>query len=291
MQDRRKGSDKHIPRKLSEEEAELFYRTANEKRFRDKTPSEIVAILLEEGTYWGSESTLYRILRRRKAHIGRTESRSPGRSKKPRELIAARPNQIWTWDITWLKTDVKGMFLYAYVVLDIFSRAIVGWAIHEEESPEHARDLFERIMNDFPVKPQFIHADNGGPMKGLTLVAFLTQMRVGLSYSRPRVSDDNPYIESWFKTVKYHVTYPKIFLGLSHARKWFADFIAWYNTSHRHSGILYVTPHQKHTGSDAVILAARQRTLNAAAVSFPNRFVNGPRKFTPIQEVVLNKSA
>lgn len=246
---------------------------------------------MEEGSYYGSESTLYRILRDKKANIRRTESRSPGKSKRPQELIATGPNQVWTWDITWLKTDVKGLFLYAYVVIDIYSRKIVGWTIHETESPDHARDLFERIIKDLGVKPKFVHADNGGPMKGLTLVAFLTQMRVGLSYSRPRVSDDNAYIEAWFKTLKYHVTYPKFFLDLSHARKWFADFIDWYNTGHRHSGILYVTPHQKHTGKDVELLSERQRTIDMAANRFPERFVRGPRKFVPVGQVVLNKSA
>lgn len=291
LQDKRKGSSRHIPRKLSEEEREIFYQTANQRRFRDLTPPEIVAILLEEGIYHGSESTLYRILRQKKASIRRSESRIPGKAKRPQELVATGPNQIWTWDITWLKTEVKGLFLYAYVVLDIYSRKVVGWAVHESESPDHARDLFERTIQDLRAKPKFLHADNGGPMKGLTLVAFLTQLRVGLSYSRPRVSDDNPYIESWFKTVKYHVSYPQFFRDLPHARKWFADFVAWYNTEHRHSGILYVTPHQRHMGKDMEILSERQKTLDEAARRLMNRFVRGPRRFTPIQQVVLNKSA
>lgn len=122
---------------------------------------------------------------------------------------------MWSWDITWLKTDVKGVFLFAYVILDIFSRKIVGWSIEESESPELARNLFRRIIRELGLMPLFVHADNWGPMKGLSLVAFLTQPEVGLTYSRPRVSDDNPFIESFFKSVKYRVGYPKVFFRYS----------------------------------------------------------------------------
>lgn len=250
-----------------------------------------MASLLEKGIYFGSERTLYRILKAKSALINRTESRKPGRQRKPPELKASGPNQVWTWDITWLKTDVKGIFVYGYVVIDIFSRMIVGWSVEQSESPELARNLYERIIRDRKVKPQFIHADNGGPMKGLSLVAFLTQLQVGLTYSRPRVSDDNPFIESFFRTVKYHVSYPKAFFGLNDARKWFATFIDWYNMKHRHSGIGYVTPNQKHTGADILLFSKRQITLNKAAQVHPERFVRGPRTVAPERIVILNKAA
>ncbi|MEI8096407.1 MAG: DDE-type integrase/transposase/recombinase, partial [Spirochaetales bacterium] len=169
LEDKRKGAVKTIPRKLSEAERAKFYSQSNSERFRDMTPEQIVAILCEEGTYHGSERTLYRILREKKALASRTESRKPGPSRKPPELTATGPNQVWSWDITWLRTDVKGIFHYAYVVIDVFSRAIVGWSVEDCESPEHAQKLFERIISRLGARPQFVHADNGGPMRGVSL--------------------------------------------------------------------------------------------------------------------------
>jgi transposase InsO family protein len=291
VNDGRLGAEKQVPRKLSIEEAELFYQEANKPEYREQTPGQIVASLLEKGIYFGSERTLYRILKAKSALVNRTESRKPGRHRKPPELRASGPNQVWTWDITWLKTDVKGIFVYGYAVIDIFSRMIVGWTVEQTESPELARNLYDRIIRDRKVKPQFVHADNGGPMKGLSLVAFLTQLQVGLTYSRPRVSDDNPFIESFFRTVKYHVSYPKAFLGLDDAREWFATFIDWYNMKHRHSGIGYVTPNQKHTGADILLFFKRQITLDKAAKEHPERFVSGPRTVAPERIVILNKTA
>ena len=283
---------KHLShRKLSNQEENDFYNTANNPRFRDLTPGQIVAILLEEGTYYGSERTLYRILAKRKALGRRTESKPPTKSNVPPELKATGPNQVWTWDITWLRTEVKGIFLFAYVILDVYSRKIVGWSIETEESPDLARKLFERISQEKGVLPEYVHSDNGTPMRGLSLVAFLVQMKVGLSYSRPRVSDDNPFIEAFFKTLKYTVGYPKFFNGIDHARTWFAEFLNWYNTQHRHSGIQYVTPEQRHTGQDKTIMIARQKTLEAAALAHPERFVKGARTICHIGEVYLNKAS
>ena len=291
LDDGRKGAVKKVPRKLSEAEREAFYKEANTARFRDMTPEQIVSILCEEGTYYGSDRTLYRIFADKKALASRTESRKPGPSKKPPELVATGPNQVWSWDITWLRTDVKGLFYYAYVVIDVFSRAIVGWSIEDCESPEHAKKLFERIITRLGVKPKFVHADNGGPMRGVSLVAFLTELHVGLTHSRPRVSDDNPYIESFFRTVKYHVSFPSNFSTLQAARDWFALFIDWYNTKHRHSGIGYVTPLQKHNGLDIQLFASRQETLNNAARAHPERFVRGPKTVAQPRVVYLNKKA
>lgn len=256
------------------------------------TPGQIVAILAEEGVWLGSERTLYRILKTRKALESRTESRRPVTSKKPPELVASGPNQVWSWDITWLRTDVAGIFVFAYVVIDIFSRKVVGWTIEANESDAHAAQLFKRIIRDTGVCPRFVHADNGSPMKGLSLVSFLTRMQVGLTYSRPRISDDNPFIESFFKTLKYTVGYPKAFTGLNEARTWFANFVDWYNTSHRHSGIDFVTPEMRHTGDDIRLLAARNATRQAAFEKHRNRFVRGLKTYSiPIQPVTLNKSA
>lgn len=290
--DRRKGASKKVPRKFSEEEKEILYQTANKEEYRDMTPGQIVPSLLEKGLYFGSERTLYRVLREKNALLHRSESRKPQRRYKPAELIAISSDEVYTWDITWLRTDVKGVFLFAYVVIDIFSRLIVGWCIEDCESPDYARNLYERIISNRKVKPKFVHADNGGPMKGVSLVSFLQGMDIGLSYSRPRVSDDNPFIESFFKTTKYSARYPGHFVNIASARKWFADFIDFYNTKHLHSGIGYVTPFQKHSGQDIAIFEKRQKTLNKAAKLHPNRFVNGPRKMTPNERsVTLNRAA
>ena len=289
--DLRKGAKKTVPRKLQEDETRRFYDAANTAEYRDQTPGQIVASLLEKGIYYGSESTLYRILKAKNALQSRTESRKPVRRERPPELAATGPDQIWSWDITWLKTDVKGVYLFAYVILDVFSRKIVGWSIEETESTDLAQALFRRVIRSQGVCPRFVHADNGGPMKGLSLVAFLTQLQVGLSFSRPRVSDDNPFIESFFKTVKYRVGYPKVFTGIAQAREWFSRFIDWYNTHHRHSGIGYVTPQQKHTGEDILLFRLRQETLDRAAGVNPERFVRGPRQITPNRVVWLNRAS
>jgi putative transposase len=289
--DRRKGAKKHVPRKLSIEEEQAFLKEANSKEFRDKTPGQIVATLLERGIYYASERTLYRILKKHKALGHRRNSRAPVKSQKPQELVADAPNQVLTWDITWLPTTVKGIFLFAYVIIDIFSRKIVGWSVEDEESPELAKALFRRTLQSQKNKPQFVHADNGGPMKGLSLVAFLTALQVNLSYNRPRVSNDNPFIESFFGSMKGHVKYPKCFQDIESARRWFADFIHWYNNHHQHSGIGYVTPEQRHTGQDLDILSTRQRTLEIAARNKPQRFVKGPRNLLISRKVSLNKAA
>ncbi len=289
--DRRKGAAKRVVRRLAEDERQRLYELANSEPYRDQTPGQIIADLLEKGIYIGSERTLYRILKEHRALSHRRETRKPTTYRKPPQLTATGPNQVWTWDITWLKTPIKGMFVYVYVIIDIFSRAIVGWSIEPAESPEAAKDLFDRVIRDRKVTPHFVHADNGGPMKGLTLVAFLTGLNVNLSFSRPRVSDDNPFIESFFATLKTNVRFPGVFSTVEHARTWFASFVDWYNTSHRHSGIGYVTPSQKHTGEDIALFQARQDILNQAARLHPERFVQGPRTIMPRRTVVLNRAA
>jgi transposase InsO family protein len=203
-------------------------------------------------------------------------------------LVATGPNQVWCWDITWIKTDVRGLFYYAYVVMDLYSRKIVGWTIEEYESATLARNLFRKIISNMKTAPAFVHSDNGNPMKGITFTAFLSSMHIAISYSRPRVSNDNPFIESFFRTVKYKVNYPGQFGKIENARIWFADFVDWYNTKHRHSGINYVTPEQRHLGQDKALLQIRQNTLNSAVKRTPNRFVNGPRKIICEEVCVLN---
>ena len=288
LTDNRKGAAKHVPRRLTEQERERFFAVANERRFRDMSAAQIVPTLLQEGIYIGSESTLQRILRDRKANIRRSESRMPRSRKRPPGLVATGPNQVWSWDITWLKTEVKGIFLYAYVIIDVFSRKIVGWTIQDSEDPEYARDLFNRAILSEGCVPRFVHADNGGPMRGVTLQVFLQNLHVRLSYNRARVSNDNAYSESWFGTMKGHVSYPKFFTTRTVAMQWFAQFVHRYNTIHMHSAIGYVTPQQRHSGRHKAILLRRHRTLCKAAQEHPERFVNGPRRMPFISKVYLN---
>ena len=273
--DRRKGSARHVEHRLSGKEVQYFYDIANSQRFQDKTAEQIVAILAAEGTYIASVSTLYRILRKRKALEHRQKSKK-ARKSQPAEIYAVTaPNQVFSWDITWLKTEVRGMFKYAYNIIDLFDRSLVGWTIEDNESDEHAARLFRRIIRDLDVVPQIVHGDNGHPMRGATLGAFLDKLLVSRSYSRPRCSNDNAFIESWHKTLKYTVGYPKTFSSLDHARGWYANFVQWYNTEHLHSGIGYVTPHQKRSGQSEAIYAKRNKCIQEARERNPLRWRQG----------------
>lgn len=171
-----------------------------------------------------------------------------------------------------MKTGVSGIFLYAYMIIDVWSRAIVGWEVHEREDPELAADLFRRLALKKNVKGIRLHSDNGNAMKAATMIMMLYKLGIIPSYSRPRVSDDNPYSESFFKTMKYHVRYPHHFDSLGHARTWVADFVDWYNYRHRHTAIGYVTPQDRHEGRDHAIYARRNRTLELARKAHPERW-------------------
>jgi transposase InsO family protein len=257
---------------LSVAEEDHFLSVANSPRFVDKTPEQIVATLADEDEYIASASTLYRILRKRKALGHRRESRKPRKPAKPDYIEVSGPNKVWSWDITWLKTEVSGLFLYAYTIIDLFDRSIVGWSIETTESEEHATRLFQRIMRDLGVSPEIVHADNGNPMRGVTLAVFLDSLAVKRSHSRPRCSNDNAFIESWHKTLKYSVGYPERFISLDHARTWYANFINWYNTEHQHSGLGYVTPMQRRNGEAQVIYSRRNETLRLARKTNPHRW-------------------
>jgi transposase InsO family protein len=270
--DGRKGAVKIVARKLSDEEKDALVAVACNDTYKDQTPYEIVADLLEKGTYYASVSTLYRVLKARGLLHHRSESKAPKKSNRPPELVATGPNQVWSWDITYLKTAVAGIFLYAYVIIDVWSRKIVGWEVQDRESPELAAALFKRLSENMSLKGVRLHADNGNAMKAATILMMFYHLGVIPSFSRPRVSDDNPYSESLFKTVKYSVRYPKFFTDLAHARDWFAGFVNWYNTEHRHSAIGYVTPQARHEGSDLALFAIRNETLDTARTAHPERF-------------------
>lgn len=257
--------------------------------FRDKTPPEIVAILAERGTYIASARTFYRVLKAADKLHHRGNGRPPRTPYTPPELKATGPDQVYAWDITWIPSMVRGIFWYAYVVVDVWSREIVGWAIHHEESEEHARALFERLRLRRNLQGTWLHADNGNPMKGATFAVWLATLGMFLSHSRPLVKNDNPYIESFFKTVKYHASYPGRFATIDAAREWLGDFIHWYNRVHRHSGIGYVTPEQRRTGQTSELFRLRNETLFKAWERHPKRFPkNGPKLWKEQRVVYLN---
>jgi transposase InsO family protein len=277
--------------KLTRAERDRVIDICCNERFYDMTPHEIVPILAEEGVYIASESTYYRILRSEGLLKHRSESKPGSKRHKPEELKATGPDQVWSWDITYLLTSIKGIYYYLYMFEDIWSRAIIGWDIYEEESAELASSLMARISIDRDVHGVRLHSDNGSPMKGATMLATLQRLNVLPSFSRPRVSNDNPYSESLFRTLKYTTGYPRSFDSIEDARKWVAGFVDWYNNEHRHSGIKYVTPMQRHNGIDKAILAKRKNTYVNAQLKHPERWSKKIRDWSWIKEVHLNPDA
>ena len=289
--DSRKGCRKTNSRALTDEERQKIIEICVSNEYKDASPPEIVARLAEKGIYIASVRTFYRVLREAGKLHHRGNTRPVQNRYQPPELKATGPDQVYTWDITWLPTYVRGIFLYCYAIIDVWSREIVGWAIYESESEEHARTLFEGLRNRRNLKGTWIHSDNGNPMRGATFSIWLATMGMFLSHSRPLVKNDNPYIESFFKTLKYHAAYPGRFETKNSARIWMADFIDWYNRSHRHSGIGYVTPEQRRLGDDITLFEKRNKTLIEAWKRLPNRFPkSGPRMWRSKRVVYLNPS-
>ena len=273
--DRRTGSRKRCKGTLTEEERQRIIEVCTSERFQDSAPGEIVAILAEEGSYIASERTFYRVLKAAGLLHHRRNSRPARKSPQPPEVQATGPGQVFTWDITWLPSYVQGVFWYCYAVIDVWSREIVGWTIQERESEEYGRQLFESIQRRQDLRGVWVHSDNGNPMRGATFSVWLASLGMFLSYSRPLVKNDNPYIESFFRTLKYHAAYPGRFRTLAEARNWMGDFIDWYNTVHRHSGLGYITPEQRRKEEDLRLCALRNQTLQKAFEEHPERF---PRK-------------
>ena len=256
-------------------------------------PCEIVPALADEGRYIASESSFYRILRDEKMQNHRGRSQTPGKNGKPTSYTATAPNQVWTWDITYLRGPVKGIFFYLYLIIDLFSRDIVGWEVWEEESAEHASVLIRRAclaQGRLTTTPLVLHSDNGSPMKGATMLETLYALGITPSNSRPRVSNDNPYSESLFKTLKYRPNYqPKGFESVQEARKWCARFVHWYRYEHHHSGIKFLTPAERHAGKSEEILANRKKVYEAAKAAHPERWKGREtRNWENIDKVHLN---
>ena len=283
---------KHAPaNKLTAIERQRIIQTANKPEYADLPPGKIVPKLADTGVYIASESTFYRVLKEADQLQHRQKAKPDRQVKKPRALTATGPNQIFTWDITYLPTQVKGIFLYLYLVMDIYSRKIVGWQVHEEESSTLASGLMTDICQREGIMPDQVtlHSDNGSPMKGATMLVTLQELGVMPSFSRPSVSNDNPYSESLFRTLKYRPEYPeKPFSNLLSARGWVQGFVDWYNFEHLHSAIQFVTPAQRHTGEDIEILAKRKRVYEQAKLEKPERWSGEIRNWKPAAEVYLN---
>ncbi len=290
--DQRPVAKRHTPaNKLSAEERKAVLETCNNPRFANAPPSQIVPILADDGQYIASESTMYRVLREagQAQRRGRTVKRE--RISKPTSYTATAPNQVWSWDITWLPSHVQGQYYKLYLIEDIFSRYPVGWEVHTEETGELAADLLQRsvLAQHCAMQPIVLHSDNGAPMKSCTLKAKMDALGITGSWNRPRVSNDNPYSESLFRTMKYWPAWPrKGFSSLEEARLWAKRFIDWYSHSHRHSAIQYVTPAQRHAGQDKILLANRHQVYQNAKQKKPERWSGNTRNWTWPTQVHLN---
>ena len=281
-----------VPRnRLSASERLAVLAVANSDEFAHLAPSQIVPRLADQGQYIASESSFYRVLKAA-SQLQRRGPERPGQKRsKPRALSASAPNQLFSWDITYLPTLVMGVYFYLYLFLDIFSRKIVGWQIYESESSQLAGEVMRDICERENITPNqvVLHSDNGSPMKGAKMLATLQSLGVIPTFSRPAVSNDNPYSESLFKTLKYRPDYPlRAFESLLAARQWVGTFVHWYNHTHRHSAIQFVTPHERHTGHDATLLAKRVDVYEAAKAKHPQRWSGSTRNWQPVQIVHLN---
>lgn len=289
--DRRPQATRSTPaHALSEQERQQILDTCNSTEYSHLPPSQIVPKLADQGHYIASERSFYRILKQANqlTHRGRQRCRRASRPISTHRATA--PNQIWTWDITYLPSQTRGQYYYLYSVQDLYSRKIVAWEIHPQESAEHAAQLMQIAQHkEQPATGLILHSDNGAAMKGQTLLHKLYELGIISSRSRPRVSNDNAYIESFFRTLKYCPQYPSQgFADLTNARTWTQQFMHWYNHQHQHSGIRFVTPHQRHTGEDKVILQKRHALYQAAKAKHPQRWTTHTRNWSPQTEVWLN---
>ena len=290
--DQRPEAERPAPtNKLTETERQAIVDCCNHQEFAHLPPNQIVPKLADQGRYIGSESSFYRILKQASQLQHRGRSKPKVASKKPTSYTATGPNQVWSWDISYLPTGVIGQHYYLYLFMDIYSRKIVGAEVFDSENGEDAAELLQRSLwaEKCVNRGVVLHSDNGAPMKSFTLRAKMYDLGVVTSRSRPRVSNDNPYSESLFKTLKYCPQWPsKGFSKLSEARSWVDNFVGWYNTDHQHSGIRYVTPHERHDGRDSVILEKRSRVYESAQKQHPERWSGSIRNWELITTVELN---
>ena len=278
---------------LSEEERAEVLATLNEPRFSSLPPAQIVPRLADEGIYLASESTFHRLMRAAGQSVHRGRAKAPQPARAPTTHVASAPRQVWCWDVTWLPSQVAGRWFYLYLILDIYSRKAVGHEVHPVESADHAAALVKRTalaegIGGALQKP-VLHGDNGAALKGSTVLAMLQYLRIAPSYSRPRVSDDNAFVESLFRTAKYRPGFPvQGFADLAAAREWAAEFVRWYNHEHRHGSLRYVSPAERHAGDDSAVLDKRHAVYQAARTRHPTRWSRDTRNWAPIGCVTLN---
>jgi transposase InsO family protein len=289
--DRRYGPQ-HRPRNaLAPVEEAQVVTVLTSSRYAGLSPKQLVPHLADEGLYLASESTMYRLQRR----LGlRTKRRTAGHTHVTRAAAvhqAMGPNQVWSWDITWLPTTVRGAYLYLYLIMDVWSRRIVGWQIAERESADVAAALITRTCSEGNVDSRglVLHSDNGKAMRGNTMLSTLQWLGVIPSFSRPHVSDDNPYSEALFRTLKHTPAYPRLpFADPASATRWVTRFVDWYNGTHRHSAIRYVTPDQRHLGRECAVLTDRHALYERMRRANPERWSGNTRNWLPVGPVVLN---
>ena len=276
--------------KLTEQERQEIIRVANSPEYKSLPPSQIVPALADKQKYIASESSFYRVLRAANQQHARGRSRACNR-KVVVTHKAVGPNELWAWDITWCPGPAKGIYFYLYLILDVYSRKVVGWEVHHEESAEHSGRLVRKahMREQVGVKPLVLHSDNGSPMKGSSLLETLNSLGVMNSYSRPRVSNDNAYAESIFRTFKYRPDYPyKGFADIDQARGWVMKFVHWYNPQHKHSGIKFVTPAQRHSGEAENVVRQRKQVYEDAKARNPQRWSGETRNWKLPTAVYLN---
>lgn len=287
----RETRGRRSPRALSADERGSVLGLLHEERFVDQSPAQVVSRLLDEGVYHCSERTMYRILSENGEVRERRDQLSRPSYERP-ELLATRPNELWSWDITKLKGPVKWTYYYLYVVLDVYSRYVVGWMVAPRESAILARRLFEETCRRQGIRREelTVHADRGSSMRSKAVAMLLSDLGVTKSHSRPHVSNDNPYSEAQFKTLKYRPEFPKRFGSIEDARLFCVNFFRWYNTEHYHSGVGLMTPFDVHSGRAGEKRRRRAAVLKRAYAAHPERFVRGvPRPAELPKEVWINK--
>ena len=291
LQDSRKSAVKEPVNKLSIQERQEIIEVCNRSEYANLPASQIVPAMADKGGYIASEATFYRILREAGQVNHRGRASAPKNVQKPITCKATGPNQVWSWDITYLSTTIKGVFFYLYLIMDIYSRKIVGWEVHENESSTHAAALFHKahLTEGIAGEEIILHSDNGSPMKGATMLGMLQKLGVVPSFSRPSVSNDNPFSESLFRTMKYRPEYSaKPFDTVTEAREWVLNFARWYNHEHRHSALKFITPNERHTGKDNAVMVNRKEIYEVARVRHPERWSGDTRNWDLPTEVWLN---
>ena len=290
QEDLRQGPVTRSAHALTEEERRRIVEISSTQEFQDKSPHQIVPILADRGEYVASEASFYRVLKANKllAHRGRSKPRNVGR---PRAYEATKPRQLFSWDITYLKNNIKGQYFYLYMFMEVYSRKIVGWEIHERESPDYSSILLRKTCESEGIDRDqlVVHADNGGPMKGATILATMQKPGVMPSFSGPSVSNDNPFSEALFKTMKYCSQFPsEPFISIESAGEWVSAFVLWYNDEQLHSGISFMTPSSRQSGADELILANRDEVYRRARENKPLRWSSKTRNWEKIKTVKLN---